>query len=48
MSGYKKLPLVSASVTKDKNSIHCISEVDITKPRNLIKKHFEKQEKNFR
>lgn len=50
MNGYKKIPLsfgrrmvaVSASVTKDKNAIHCISEVDITKPRDLIKKHFEK------
>lgn len=50
MNGYKKIPLsfgrrmvaASASVTKDKNAIHCISEVDITKPRDLIKKHFEK------
>ncbi|HNQ69598.1 MAG TPA: 2-oxo acid dehydrogenase subunit E2 [Bacteroidales bacterium] len=50
MASYKKMPLsfgrrmvaASASVTKDKNAIHCISEVDITKPRDLIKKHFEK------
>jgi len=50
MKSYKKIPLsfgrrmvaASASVTKDKNAIHCISEVDITKPRYLIKKYFEK------
>jgi len=48
--GYKSLPLsfnrraviASATVTKDKNAIHCFTEVDITKPRELIKKHFEK------
>ncbi|MBN2612377.1 MAG: 2-oxo acid dehydrogenase subunit E2 [Bacteroidales bacterium] len=48
--GYKSLPLginrraviASASVTKDKNAIHCFTEVDITEPRALIKKHFEK------
>lgn len=48
--GYKSSPLsfnrraviASATVTKDKNAIHCITEVDISKPRDLIKKHFEK------
>lgn len=48
--GYKSLPLsfnrlaviASATVTKDKNAIHCFTEVDITEPRDLIKKHFEK------
>jgi pyruvate/2-oxoglutarate dehydrogenase complex dihydrolipoamide acyltransferase (E2) component len=48
--GYKSLPLsfnrraviASATVTKDKNAIHCFTEVDITVPRDLIKKHFEK------
>jgi pyruvate/2-oxoglutarate dehydrogenase complex dihydrolipoamide acyltransferase (E2) component len=47
--GYKRIPLsfnrraviASATVTKDKNAIHCFSEVDITTPRDLIKKHFE-------
>lgn len=34
--------MASASVTKDKNAIHCITEIDITEPRSLIKKHFEK------
>ena len=48
--GYKSLPLsfnrraviASATVTKGKNAIHCFTEVDITKPRDLIKKHFDK------
>ncbi|MBN2524472.1 MAG: 2-oxo acid dehydrogenase subunit E2 [Bacteroidales bacterium] len=48
--GYKSIPLsfnrravhASASVTKQKNTIHCISEVDITRPRRIIKEHFEK------
>jgi pyruvate/2-oxoglutarate dehydrogenase complex dihydrolipoamide acyltransferase (E2) component len=48
--GYKSSPLsfnrraviASASVTKDKNTIHCFTEVDITKPRDWIKKYFEK------
>jgi pyruvate/2-oxoglutarate dehydrogenase complex dihydrolipoamide acyltransferase (E2) component len=49
-NGYKSLPLsiyrhaviASASVTKEKNAIHSISEVDISEPRRLIKEHFEK------
>ncbi|MBN2214199.1 MAG: 2-oxo acid dehydrogenase subunit E2 [Bacteroidales bacterium] len=32
----------SASVTKEKNTIHCISETDISIPRRLIKEHYEK------
>jgi pyruvate/2-oxoglutarate dehydrogenase complex dihydrolipoamide acyltransferase (E2) component len=48
--GYKRIPLsfnrrlviASATVTKDKNAIHCFTEVDITEPRDLIKKYFEK------
>lgn len=48
--GYKTLKLsfsrraviASATVTKNKNAIHCFTEVDITKPRDLIKNHFEK------
>ncbi|MBK9290850.1 MAG: 2-oxo acid dehydrogenase subunit E2 [Bacteroidetes bacterium] len=50
MKGYKRIPLsfgrqmvaVSASVTKEKNAIHSITEVDISEPRKLIKQHFEK------
>lgn len=48
--GYKSIPLTfnrraviaSASVTKEKNTIHSITEIDITEPRRLIKEHFEK------
>jgi pyruvate/2-oxoglutarate dehydrogenase complex dihydrolipoamide acyltransferase (E2) component len=48
--GYQVLPLTfnrraviaSATVTKEKNAIHCITEVDITEPRWLIKEHFDK------
>jgi pyruvate/2-oxoglutarate dehydrogenase complex dihydrolipoamide acyltransferase (E2) component len=50
MKGYKKIPLsigrqmvaVSASVTKEKNTIHSMTEVDITVPRLLIKEYYEK------
>lgn len=48
-TGYKKVPLgfnrlaviASATVSKEKNTIHCITEADITIPRRLIKEHFE-------
>jgi pyruvate/2-oxoglutarate dehydrogenase complex dihydrolipoamide acyltransferase (E2) component len=48
-SGYGSIPMTfnrraviaSAAVTKEKNAIHCISEVDITIPRQLIKDHFD-------
>jgi pyruvate/2-oxoglutarate dehydrogenase complex dihydrolipoamide acyltransferase (E2) component len=48
--GYKSVPLsfsrqvvaASASVTKWKNTIHSFTEVDISKPRRLIKEHFDK------
>ena len=44
-AGYKSLALsfnrlaviASASVTKEKNAIHSLTEVDITEPRRLIK-----------
>jgi pyruvate/2-oxoglutarate dehydrogenase complex dihydrolipoamide acyltransferase (E2) component len=42
LSIYRKAIIASASVTRKKNTIHCISEVDITQPRHLIKEHFEK------
>ncbi len=49
-SGYKSIPLsfnrktvrASASVTKEKNAIHSLTEIDISEPRRLIKEHFEK------
>lgn len=45
--GYKSLPLTinrraviaSATVTKEKNTIHSFSEVDITEPRRKMKSH---------
>jgi pyruvate/2-oxoglutarate dehydrogenase complex dihydrolipoamide acyltransferase (E2) component len=48
--GYSILPLsfsrraviASASVTKEKNAIHTLTEVDISEPRRLMKLHFEK------
>ncbi len=48
--GYRSVPLTfnrqmvaaSASVTKKKNTIHCITETDISVPRRLMKEHFEK------
>lgn len=41
LSFNRRAVIASATVTKDKNAIHCFTEVDITEPRNLIKKHFE-------
>jgi len=48
--GYKSLPLgfnrqaviASASVTREKNTIHSFTEVDITEPRRLMRDHFER------
>lgn len=50
MKAYKKVPLsigrrmvaVSAMVTKEKNTIHSVSEVDITVPRLIIKEYYDK------
>jgi pyruvate/2-oxoglutarate dehydrogenase complex dihydrolipoamide acyltransferase (E2) component len=48
-SGYTSIPMTfnrraviaSASVTKEKNTIHCLTEVDISIPRRLIQEHFQ-------
>ena len=48
--GYKSIPLgfnrrmvaASASVTKTKNTIHSLTEVDINEPRRLMQEHFER------
>ena len=48
-TGYKSIPLTfsrkaviaSATVTKEKNTFHCIAEVDISIPRRLIKEYFQ-------
>jgi pyruvate/2-oxoglutarate dehydrogenase complex dihydrolipoamide acyltransferase (E2) component len=49
-TGYKSIPLTfsrkavsaSATVTKEKNTFHCITEVDISVPRRLINDYFQK------
>lgn len=38
----RKMVMASVYVTKQKNAIHSFAEVDITKPRKIIKNHFEK------
>jgi len=48
--GYKSVPvtfnrravIASATVTKEKNAIHCITEIDISEPRRLIRENLEK------
>ncbi|MBN2763824.1 MAG: 2-oxo acid dehydrogenase subunit E2, partial [Bacteroidales bacterium] len=48
--GYKSTPLTfnrqavraSASVTRQKNTIHGFTEVDISEPRRIMKEHYEK------
>jgi len=42
LSFNRKMVAASASVTKEKNTIHCITETDISIPRRLIKEHFER------
>ena len=49
-AGYKTIPLTfnrkaviaSASVTKEKNTFHCITEVDISIPRKFLNEYFQK------
>lgn len=49
-AGYKKIPLsfnrlavrASASVTRQRNTIHSFTEVDITEPRRMIREHQDK------
>ncbi len=38
----RQMVIASATVTKEKNTIHCITEVDITRPRQLINEHFSR------
>lgn len=42
LSFSRKVVRASASVTKKRNTIHCLTEIDITEPRRLIREHFEK------
>jgi pyruvate/2-oxoglutarate dehydrogenase complex dihydrolipoamide acyltransferase (E2) component len=38
----RKVLMASASVTRRKNTIHCLARADVTEPRRLIRKHFER------
>lgn len=40
LSFSRKVVRASASVTKRRNAIHCLTEIDITEPRRLINEHF--------
>ena len=42
LSFSRKVVRASASVTRRRNAIHCLSEIDITEPRRLIADHFSK------
>jgi pyruvate/2-oxoglutarate dehydrogenase complex dihydrolipoamide acyltransferase (E2) component len=42
LSFSRKVVRASASVTKQRNAIHCLTEIDITEPRRLISEHFSK------
>jgi pyruvate/2-oxoglutarate dehydrogenase complex dihydrolipoamide acyltransferase (E2) component len=42
LSFNRKAVIASASVTREKSPIHCLSEIDITEPRRLIKDYFER------
>ncbi len=41
LSFNRKAVIASASVTRRKNSIHCLARADVTEPRNIIREHFE-------
>ncbi|MGW8316001.1 MAG: 2-oxo acid dehydrogenase subunit E2 [Bacteroidales bacterium] len=38
----RKVLIASASVTRRKNTIHCMARADVTEPRRLIREHFER------
>jgi pyruvate/2-oxoglutarate dehydrogenase complex dihydrolipoamide acyltransferase (E2) component len=48
--GYTSIPMTfnrraviaSATVTKEKNAIHCLTEIDVSEPRRLIQEHLNK------
>lgn len=42
LSFNRKMVIASATVTSKKNAFHSYTEVDVTKPRQFIKSHFEK------
>ncbi len=42
LSFNRKVLISSASVTRRKNTIHCLARADVTEPRRMIRAHFEK------
>jgi len=42
LSFNRQAVIASASITREKNAIHALTEVDISEPRRLIRRHFEK------
>ncbi len=42
LSFNRRAVISSATVTKDKSTIHCFTEIDITEPRKRIKEYLEK------
>lgn len=41
LSFNRRAVIASATITKKKNTIHSITEIDVSIPRQLIKNHFE-------
>ena len=42
LSFNRKVLIASASVTRRKNTIHCLSKADVTEPRRRIREHFDR------
>lgn len=42
LSFNRKVLIASASVTRRKNTIHCLARADVTEPRRMIREHFER------
>jgi pyruvate/2-oxoglutarate dehydrogenase complex dihydrolipoamide acyltransferase (E2) component len=42
LSFNRKMVIASASITKQKNAFHSFTEIDISKPRRLMRDHYEK------
>jgi pyruvate/2-oxoglutarate dehydrogenase complex dihydrolipoamide acyltransferase (E2) component len=42
LSFNRRVVRASASVTKQRNAIHCLTEIDITEPRRIIRENFSK------
>ena len=42
LSFNRRAIIASASVTREKNTIHCVTEIDITEPRRILKEHFDR------